>query len=135
MNFNELVSSTPEKIKRLMQVLQQLQMQREKLDYEISIVFNELYVLSNSLPMSWNVDLSICTSIYSLMYDTPQKRKRENDDYNNNDSYNNNYNNNNNNNNQNNNYNNNNRNNNNNGPLKTITNIRVFIVLLMPKGR
>jgi hypothetical protein len=83
MSFNKLVIPTPEKIKKLMKVLQHMQMQREKLDEEINIVFNELYVQVNTLPRSENVDLSICNSIYESLFDTPLKRKRENDDYNN----------------------------------------------------
>jgi hypothetical protein len=67
-----------------MLVLQQLHLQREKLDKEINVVFNELYVLVNSLPRSDNVDPPICSSIISSLFDTPQKRKRGDDDYNNN---------------------------------------------------
>jgi hypothetical protein len=155
MDYNKLVVPTSEKVINVMKVLNQLQMQRKKLDDEINIVFNELYVLVNSLPKSENVDLSIYFSICSMTYDTshtPQKRKRENDDYHNcncnnsnynNNSYNNNYNdqnsnnnndnniNNNNNynnqnnnyNNQNNNYNNQNNNNNNNNNYNNQNNI------------
>jgi hypothetical protein len=71
MNYNKILTTTPEKVKDVMFLLQQLIMQREKLDKEISIVFNELYVLINSLPRSENVDLSIGNSIYDSLFDTP----------------------------------------------------------------
>jgi hypothetical protein len=47
MDYNKLVVPTSEKVQDVMKVLKQLQMQRKKLDEEIDIVFNELYVLVN----------------------------------------------------------------------------------------
>jgi hypothetical protein len=59
----------------------------EIIDDEINIVFNELYVLINSLPRSESVDVSICSTIYDSLFDTLQRRERENDDYYNNYNY------------------------------------------------
>jgi hypothetical protein len=55
---------------------QQLELKREQIDKEINVVFNELYVRVNSLPMSENIHLPFCCGICDTLFDTPQMRKR-----------------------------------------------------------
>jgi predicted HNH restriction endonuclease len=132
MDYNKLAIPTSQKVQDVMRVLNQLQMQRKKLNEEIDIVFNELYVLVNSLLKSENVDLSICSSVCSMIYDTPTSNYNNDNYNNNNNSYNNNYINWNNNNNNN---INNNRNNNNNVPKKKNYNYKSIYKSLNAEGK
>jgi hypothetical protein len=81
MDFNKATTSTPKQVQKLMIVLHQMQLKREQFDREISVIFNELYVRVNSLPMSDYIDLPLCSAICDSLFDIPNKRKRENDDY------------------------------------------------------
>jgi hypothetical protein len=72
-------------------------MERERLDKNMSVLYNELFVQINSLPKYDNVDLPICSAICSSLFEVLQKRKRGDNDYYNKNNNNNNGNNNNNN--------------------------------------
>jgi hypothetical protein len=44
MENNKVLRSTPEQVQKIMLVLQQLIMQRQKLDQEINVLYNDLFV-------------------------------------------------------------------------------------------
>jgi hypothetical protein len=66
MDYNKVLTSTPEQVQKIMMVF----------DEEINILYNDLFLQISSLPRSENFDLPINTTISSSLIEGGQKRKR-----------------------------------------------------------
>jgi hypothetical protein len=68
MDYNIVLTSTPEQVQKSIVVFQQLIIRQQKLNQEINVLYNDLFVQISSLPRSDNLDLPRSTTISTSLF-------------------------------------------------------------------